>query len=106
MSSAQNSQIVADLLRRMGIADQTLEGSLRFLLEESGEVAKAVRRGDVANLAEELADVAIVTYAMAGRAGIDLDAAIRAKAATRLSRHIAERAFDPAQLVIPGMEQM
>ncbi|MBV2366960.1 MazG nucleotide pyrophosphohydrolase domain-containing protein [Streptomonospora nanhaiensis] len=87
---APTSEVIADLFERMGIAGQSLQTSLAFLLEEAGEVAKAVRRGDTANLAEELADVSIVVHHMAQVVGVDLDQAIRAKAAERLERHRAQ----------------
>lgn len=60
------------------------------LSEECGEVSRAivkahhgVRAKDRGNLAEELADVILVATSLATRAGIDLDAAVAAKAAKR-----------------------
>ena len=69
------------------IADQFLERDRRrgialdftWLAEEVGEVARAIRRGDDAALAEELADVVAWTASIANVAGVDLAAALAAK---------------------------
>lgn len=60
------------------------------LAEECGEVARAIvkrhhgiRAHDRGNLAEELADVVLVAAGLAAREGIDLDEAVKAKAAKR-----------------------
>jgi predicted HAD superfamily Cof-like phosphohydrolase len=45
----------------------------RLLLEEVQEAAEALRGGDLAQIAHELADVAYVTYGAAVSIGIDLD---------------------------------
>jgi NTP pyrophosphatase (non-canonical NTP hydrolase) len=59
---------VAHHMRR--IADQTPPEALRFLLEEAGELAKAVRRDDPRNVAEEVADCVIVLDHIADRYGL------------------------------------
>jgi len=45
----------------------------RLLEEETGEVARAIANQDLANLAQELADVVYVAYGTALTYGIDLD---------------------------------
>jgi NTP pyrophosphatase (non-canonical NTP hydrolase) len=59
---------IAHHLRR--VADQPPQEALRFLLEEAGELAKAVRRDDPCNVAEEVADCAIVLDHIADRYGL------------------------------------
>jgi NTP pyrophosphatase (non-canonical NTP hydrolase) len=49
------------------------------LMEEVGELAEAVRRGDRAHAGKEVADVAFMAYSIANVLGVDLDEAIRAK---------------------------
>lgn len=50
-----------------------------WLMEEVGELAEAVRRGDRAALEEELADVVAWTVSVANLHGIDLAAALARK---------------------------
>lgn len=52
---------------------------MMVLVEEVGELAEAVRRGEPAGAKAEVADVAFLAYALANVLDIDLDAAIRRK---------------------------
>jgi len=49
------------------------------LMEEVGELAEALRRGEKAEAQAEVADVAFMAYALANVLDVDLEAAIRAK---------------------------
>lgn len=49
------------------------------LMEEVGELAEALRRGDVEHAKLEAADVAFMAYSIANVLDVDLDEAIRAK---------------------------
>ena len=49
------------------------------LMEEVGELAEAVRRGDGEEARKEVADVAFMAYALANVLDADLEEAIRAK---------------------------
>ncbi|GAA1765976.1 MazG nucleotide pyrophosphohydrolase domain-containing protein [Streptomonospora arabica] len=79
--------VVADLFTQMGIDGQPPRECVAHLCEEVGELAKATRTGDRANLAEEVGDVGILLHRIAALYGIDVDQAVREKAASRLERH-------------------
>lgn len=49
------------------------------LMEEVGELAEAIRRGDKGEAQKEVADVAFMAYALANVLDADLDALVRAK---------------------------
>ncbi len=51
------------------------DGTFRWLVEEVGELARALRRDDRENLEEEFADVYAWLASLATLEGIDLDAA-------------------------------
>ena len=51
------------------------DGTFRWLVEETGELARAMRKGDRSNLEEELADVFAWLTSLATLEGIDLEAA-------------------------------
>ena len=51
------------------------DGTFRWLVEETGELARAVRKGDRDNLKEEFADVFAWLASLASLEGIDLEAA-------------------------------
>lgn len=53
-----------------------VDGTFRRLVEEVGEVAKALRAGDHNALALELSDVVAWTVSVAVLGGVDLDAAL------------------------------
>ena len=57
------------------------DGTFRWLVEEVGEVAKALRTGDRANLEHELGDVLAWLCSVANVAGIDLSEAVARYAA-------------------------
>jgi len=56
-----------------------VEGTFMWFMEEVGELSAALRGGDRANLALEFADVLAWLATLANIAGVDLEAAIRAK---------------------------
>lgn len=58
---------------------QPLPNVALHLAEEVGEVARAVRKGDQANLAEELADCLFLLLSTANAANVDLAEAFAAK---------------------------
>ena len=60
--------------RRRGV-----EGTFMWFLEEVGELAGALRADDKPALAAEFADVLAWLATLANIAGVDLDAAVRAK---------------------------
>ena len=53
------------------------DGTFRWLVEETGELARAMRRDDRANLEEEFADVFAWLTSLATLEGIDLETAAR-----------------------------
>ncbi|GAA4928901.1 hypothetical protein GCM10023224_05320 [Streptomonospora halophila] len=81
------ADVVADLFKQMGIDGQSPRECVAHLCEEVGELAKATRTGDRTNLAEEVGDVGILLHRIAALYGVDVDQAIREKAASRLERH-------------------
>jgi NTP pyrophosphatase (non-canonical NTP hydrolase) len=51
------------------------DGTFRWLVEETGELARAMRKGDRANLEEEFADVFAWLTSLATLEGIDVETA-------------------------------
>jgi NTP pyrophosphatase (non-canonical NTP hydrolase) len=51
------------------------DGTFRWLVEETGELARAMRKGDRANLEEEFSDVFAWLSSLATLEGIDMEAA-------------------------------
>jgi len=51
------------------------DGTFRWLVEETGELARAMRNGDRTNLEEEFADVFAWLASLASLEGIDMEAA-------------------------------
>jgi NTP pyrophosphatase (non-canonical NTP hydrolase) len=51
------------------------DGTFRWLVEETGELARAMRKGDRLNLEEEFADVFAWLSSLATLEGIDMEAA-------------------------------
>jgi NTP pyrophosphatase (non-canonical NTP hydrolase) len=74
------------------------DGTFRRLVEEVGEVAKALRAEDPAALALELADVVAWTVSLAVMYGIDLDTALRryARGCPRCGAPVCRCPIDPA----------
>lgn len=66
------ARIYLDRDRRRGLA-----GSFMWLCEETGELARALRRGDPSALRAEFADVLAWLATLANIAGVDLEAAAR-----------------------------
>jgi len=54
-----------------------LEGSFRWFVEEVGELARAMRRGDRRGMAEEFADVFAWLSTMASICGVELEEAVK-----------------------------
>lgn len=51
------------------------DGTFRWLVEEVGELARALRNGDPAALHEEISDVLAWTVSVATLCGVDIEAA-------------------------------
>ena len=51
------------------------DGTFRWLVEETGELARAIRKGDRSNLEEEFADVFAWLSSLAALEGIDMEVA-------------------------------
>ena len=51
------------------------EGTFRWLIEEVGELARAMRSGDLANLNEEFGDVLAWLVSLASIMGVDMERA-------------------------------
>lgn len=68
----------ARITATFGVRDRErgIDGTFRRLVEEVGEVAKAIREGDSATLALELSDVVAWTVSVAALGGVDLDQAL------------------------------
>lgn len=70
-----------DLAARFAARDKQSGASFLalVLMEEVGELAEAIRRGDREHAQKECADVAFMCHSIANVLGVDLDDAIRAK---------------------------
>lgn len=70
-----------DLAARFAARDRESGASflVLVLMEEVGELAEAVRRGEREHAQKECADVAFMALSLANVLGIDLEEAIRAK---------------------------
>ena len=68
----------AQISATFGVRDRArgLDGTFRRLVEELGEVAKAIRGGDRAALASELSDLLAWAISVAALEGVDLDGAL------------------------------
>lgn len=82
------SGIVSQMAERCGFADESAQDTMLLLCEETGELARAIRRSAgiacapdtaSANVSEELADVVILALRLAAASGVDLGGAIVAK---------------------------
>src|SRR5579864_4544687 len=78
MTLAQLQQLIRDLY---GAKDSRrgVEGTFMWFMEEVGELSAALRGGQRDNLVLEFADVLAWLATLANIAGVDLEAAIRAK---------------------------
>ncbi len=52
-----------------------LEGTFRWFIEEVGELARALRKGDRENLYEEFSDVLAWLFSLANLANVDMERA-------------------------------
>lgn len=75
------STLQHDLAARYAARDKESGASFLalVLMEEVGELAEAIRRGERELAQKECADVAFICYSLANVLGVDLDEAIRAK---------------------------
>ncbi len=73
------ADLQAQITATFGARDRErgVDGTFRRLVEEVGEVAKAIRGTDQAAIALELSDVAAWTLSVAAVCGVDLNAALR-----------------------------
>ncbi len=55
------------------------EGTMLWLVEEVGELAEAVRKGDVKAAEEELADIIAWAFSLANVLGIDVEDVLKSK---------------------------
>lgn len=78
-------QYVADKLVARNLPSP-LPDTILHLMEEVGEVVRAMRKGDQANLEEELADCLWFVITAANSAGVDLAAAFAAKETKNIVR--------------------
>ncbi|HVL48079.1 MAG TPA: MazG nucleotide pyrophosphohydrolase domain-containing protein [Candidatus Thermoplasmatota archaeon] len=80
------------------VAERTLAGDREMgvgflamvLAEETGEVAEAARKGDLAHAGKEAVDVAFMALAIANLAGVDVEGALRAKFLDRPMEDVAK----------------
>ena len=56
-----------------------MEGTFMWLVEEVGELSRALRRGEPEELAGEFADVAAWLFTLASIARVDMEEAVQAK---------------------------
>ena len=54
-----------------------LEGTFRWFVEEVGELARALRKGDRDNLNEEFSDVLAWLFSLANLAGVNMESAAK-----------------------------
>ena len=85
MTASTDELSFADLqrhIRRMYFEKDVargVDGTFMWLMEEIGELASALRGNDQENLEEEFADVIAWLATIANVAGVDLNAALKAK---------------------------
>lgn len=58
-----------------------VDGTFRWLAEETGELARGLRKGDSRNLKEEFADVFAWLVSLASLTGVDMEQAVEKYAA-------------------------
>ncbi|KJE21200.1 MazG nucleotide pyrophosphohydrolase family protein [Frankia torreyi] len=94
-SLADLQRYVAEMETERGFTGRTVHDQTWRLMEEAGELARAVRKNDgqrtltgelVGSVDEELVDILIFACSIANRLGIDLTDAIRAKEALNETR--------------------
>lgn len=67
--------LMSDLYRERDVA-RGVDATFRWLTEEVGELARAIRKGDRTNLSHEFGDVLAWLSSLANLLDVDLDAAI------------------------------
>lgn len=91
-------KLIADLVLERGYDKETIPEVFTLLVEETGELAKAIRKQNgqkvhidskTHNVAEELADVFWLVIDLANRLNVDLEQAFRDKEAKNKTRKIA-----------------
>jgi NTP pyrophosphatase (non-canonical NTP hydrolase) len=82
----------ADLAARFAKQDKASGAAFLalVLMEEVGELAEAIRRGERAEAQAEVADVAFMAFAIANVLDADLEAAIRAKFLARKKEEVTK----------------
>jgi NTP pyrophosphatase (non-canonical NTP hydrolase) len=73
LTIAQFQQLIRDIYFEKD-SRRGRDGTFRWLVEETGELARAIRKGDRANMEEEFADVFAWLSSLAAIEGIDLEA--------------------------------
>ncbi len=76
MEIKEFQKLIGDIYYKKDSA-RGVEGTFRWLCEEVGELAKAIRKKDRKNLEEEFADVLAWTFSLANLLDINLDDAIK-----------------------------
>lgn len=74
MTIAEFQRLIADIYLTKD-SRRGVDGTFRWLVEETGELARALRGRDRSNLAEEFADVFAWLVSLATQQGIDLEQA-------------------------------
>ncbi|HEX5938208.1 MAG TPA: MazG nucleotide pyrophosphohydrolase domain-containing protein [Actinomycetota bacterium] len=72
-------QALQEQMRRLyGLRDEArgVDATFRWMTEEVGELARAIRQGDRANLIHEFGDVLAWLASLANMEGVDLDEAV------------------------------
>ena len=77
--SLADFQHLIDAMYSSKDAARGIDGTFMWLMEEVGELAAALREGDDIETGKEFADVLAWLVTIANVAGIDLQAAVRAK---------------------------
>lgn len=80
MTVAQFQQLIRDIYFARD-SRRGSDGTFRWLVEETGELARGLRNGDRQNLEEEFADVLAWLVSLASLEGIDMEKAIAKYAA-------------------------
>jgi NTP pyrophosphatase (non-canonical NTP hydrolase) len=78
LTFAEFQQLIRDMYLRKDVA-RGVDGTFMWLMEEVGELAEALRKGNQAAQAEEFADVVAWLTTIANVAGVDLGAAVQQK---------------------------
>lgn len=88
-----------DLAARFAARDKESGASflMMVLMEEVGELAEAVRRGESEEAKAEVADVAFMALSLANVLGVDVESAIRAKFLARREEDVTRSWTD-----VPG----